>query len=142
MMRSQTLNKYNQALHDLRLAHTRTGCLFSIALVLAGVGLDYALYPEHLANFFAARVLVAGLTVLLLLIILSARGQPYVRSLTFLWLALPQVMIGWMISVTDGADSIYFVGLQLAFFGTSCPSSAASVIACSNRSATARASAA
>ena len=115
-MRSQTLNKYNQALHDLRLAHTKTGCLFSIALVLAGVGLDYSLYPEHLAKFFAARALIAGLTVLLLLIILSARGQPYVRSLTFLWLALPQVMIGWMISVTDGADSIYFVGLQLAFF--------------------------
>ena len=116
MMRSQTLSRYNQALHDLRLAHTKTGCLFSIALVLAGVGLDYGLYPEHLVKFFAARVLVAGLTVLLLLIILSARGQPYVRSLTFLWLALPQVMIGWMIAVTDGAASIYFVGLQLAFF--------------------------
>ena len=116
MIRSQTLNRYNQTLHDLRLSHTKTGCLFSIALVLAGVGLDYSLYPEHLAKFFAARLLVAGLTVLLLLIILSARGQPYVRSLTFLWLALPQVMIGWMIAATDGAASIYFVGLQLAFF--------------------------
>jgi two-component system sensor histidine kinase PhcS len=117
MTRRQTLLRYNQALHDLRLAHSKTGALFSISLVLLGVGLDYAMYPGHLKEFFAARMLVAGLTLLILLVILRKRGQPHVRSLTFLWLALPQVMIGWMIAATDGAASIYFVGLQLAFFG-------------------------
>ena len=115
----QTLRRYNQALHDLRVAHSKTGCMFSIALVLLGVGLDYGMYPLHLGEFFAARTLVAGLTLLILVVILSKRGQPHVRSLTFLWLALPQAMIGWMISVTDGTASIYFVGLQLAFFGGS-----------------------
>jgi two-component system sensor histidine kinase PhcS len=119
MSRRQTLRRYNQALHDLRIAHSKTGCLFSIALVLLGVGLDYGMYPGHLKEFFAARVLVSGLTLLVLLVILSKRGQPHVRSLTFLWLALPQLMIGWMIAVTDGAASIYFIGLQLAFFGGS-----------------------
>jgi two-component system, sensor histidine kinase PhcS len=119
MTRLQTLSRYNQALHDLRFAHSKTGCMFSISLVLLGVGLDYALYPVHLVEFFSARVLVAGLTLLILLVILSKQGQPYVRSLTFLWLALPQIMIGWMIALTDGAASIYFVGLQLAFFGGS-----------------------
>lgn len=119
MSRRQTLLRYNQALHDLRIAHSKTGCLFSIALVLLGVGLDYGMYPGHLKEFFAARVLVSGLTLLVLLVILSKRGQPHVRSLTFLWLALPQLMIGWMIAVTDGAASIYFIGLQLAFFGGS-----------------------
>lgn len=119
MSRRQTLLSYNQALHDLRIAHSKTGCLFSISLVLLGVGLDYGMYPGHLKEFFAARLLVAGLTLLILLAILSKRGQPHVRSLTFLWLALPQLMIGWMIAVTDGSASIYFVGLQLAFFGGS-----------------------
>ncbi len=114
-----TLQRYNQALHDLRVAHSKTGCLFSITLVLLGVGLDYAMYPGHLQAFLAARVLVAALTMLILLFILSPRGQPHVRSLTFLWLALPQIMIAWMIGATDGAASIYFVGLQLAFFGGS-----------------------
>jgi two-component system, sensor histidine kinase PhcS len=117
MTRHQTLIRYNQALHDLRIAHSKTGCLFVIALVLLGVGLDYSLYPEHLADFFAARVLAAGLTLLILLLILTKRGRPHVQSLTFLWLALPQLMIGWMIAVTDGSASIYFVGMQLAFFG-------------------------
>ena len=117
MTRRQTVIRYNQALHDLRIAHSKTGCLFVIALVLLGVGLDYGVYPEHLADFFAARMLAAGLTLLMLLLILTERGQPYVRSLTFVWLALPQLMIGWMIAVTDGAASIYFVGMQLAFFG-------------------------
>ncbi|HAL36946.1 MAG TPA: two-component sensor histidine kinase [Polaromonas sp.] len=119
MSRRQTLLRYNQALHDLRIAHSKTGCLFSISLVLLGVGLDYGMYPGHLKEFFAARLLIAGLTLLILLAILSKRGQPHVRSLTFLWLALPQMMIGWMIAVTDGSASIYFVGLQLAFFGGS-----------------------
>lgn len=90
-----------------------------MTLVLLGVGLDYGMYPDHLKEFFAARLLVAGLTVLILLTILSERGQPHVRALTFVWLALPQIMIGWMIAVTDGSASIYFVGLQLAFFGGS-----------------------
>ena len=119
MIQSKTLGRYNHALHDLRVAHSKTGCLFSIALVLLGVGLDYAMYPGHLKEFFIVRMLVAALTVLVLLVILSKRGQPHVRSLTFLWLLLPQLMIGWMIAVTDGASSIYFVGLQLAFFGGS-----------------------
>ena len=114
-----TLQRYNQALHDLRMAHSKTGCLFSIALVLLGVLLDWAMYPGQLKAFLAARVLVAALTALILLIILSPRGQPHVRSLTFLWLALPQIMIGWMIATTDGSASIYFIGLQLAFFAGS-----------------------
>ena len=116
MLRLQTLSRYNQALHDLRLAHSKTGCLFSIVLVLMGVGLDYGLYPNHLVDFFFVRVMVAALTVVILVIIRTRRGRFHVRWLTFLWLALPQVMIGWMIAVTDGAASIYFVGLQLAFF--------------------------
>lgn len=118
-MTTPALLSYSQALHNLRVAHSKTGCLFSMTLVLLGVGLDYGMYPDHLNEFFAARLLVAGLTVLILLTILSERGQPHVRALTFVWLALPQIMIGWMIAVTDGSASIYFVGLQLAFFGGS-----------------------
>jgi two-component system sensor histidine kinase PhcS len=33
-----------------------------------------------------------------------------------LWLLLPQIMIAFMIFDTDGADSIYFVGLHLAMY--------------------------
>ena len=119
MSARQTLLRYNLALHDLRVAHSKTGCLFSSSLVLLGVGLDYGMYPDRLKEFFAVRTLTAGLILLILLLILSKKGRPHVRSLTFLWLALPQIMIGWMIAQTDGAASIYFVGLQLAFFGGS-----------------------
>ncbi|MDD5325986.1 MAG: two-component sensor histidine kinase, partial [Polaromonas sp.] len=116
MINSSTLHRYNQALHDLRVAHSKTGCIFSISLVLLGAGLDYEMYPDHLKEFFAARLFVSALTLLILLVILTKRGQPHVRSLTLLWLALPQLMIGWMIAVTEGSASIYFVGMQLAFF--------------------------
>ena len=117
MNQHQTLLRYNRELHDLRVAHSKSGCLFSSSLVLLGIGMDYGIYPGRLMEFFAARILTAILILLILLVILSKRGRPHVRALTFLWLALPQIMIGWMIAVTDGAASIYFVGMQLAFFG-------------------------
>jgi two-component system sensor histidine kinase PhcS len=46
----------------------------------------------------------------------SPWGRRHARPLTMLWLVLPQVMICWMIGLTDGVDSIYFVGLHLAFY--------------------------
>ena len=118
-MNSSLLTRYNRELHDLRVAHSKTGCLFSIVLVLLGVGLDFGTYPEKLTEFFAARLFVAAVTLLVLMLILTSRGQPFVRSLTFFWLSLPQIMICAMIAATDGEKSIYFVGLQLAFFGGS-----------------------
>ena len=39
--------------------------------------------------------------------------------LSFAWLLLPQIMITWMIGVTDGASSMYSIGLYLAIFASS-----------------------
>ena len=110
------LPKYYEELSDIRVAYSKVGCITSTVLVLLGVGLDLSLYPERVWQFFAARVLVAGLTLLIFLLIGTRWGRLRVRALTLLWLVLPQVMICWMIGVTDGVDSIYFVGLHLALY--------------------------
>lgn len=90
----------------------------SIVLVLAGIGLDYSLYPTYFSTLASVRVLTAALTIVILGVMHSSLGLRWVRPLTMLWLALPQIMIAWMIWFTDGVGSMYFVGLHLALYAT------------------------
>jgi two-component system sensor histidine kinase PhcS len=117
-MAAPGLSAYHQELNEFRLAYSKAGSIVSAVLVLAGVGLDYSLYPESFSTLAPARVLVALLTFAILAILHSSHGLRWVRPLTLLWLALPQIMIAWMIWVTDGVGSIYFVGLHLALYAT------------------------
>jgi two-component system sensor histidine kinase PhcS len=96
--------------------YSKAGCITSIVLVLAGVGLDFFSYPERIGEFFALRALVALLTAGVFLMLFTAQGREHVRWLTMIWLLFPQIMIAWMIYQTDGVASIYFVGLHLAMY--------------------------
>jgi two-component system, sensor histidine kinase PhcS len=107
---------YEQQLSDFRLTYSKAGSITSIVLVLAGFGLDYFSYPDHLLQFTLMRVLVVLLTLGILRVLFTDFGRVHVRSLTMLWLLLPQIMIAVMILQTDGAQSIYFVGLHLALY--------------------------
>ena len=107
---------YEQQLSDFRLAYSKAGSITSIVLVLAGFGLDYFSYPERLLEFTLLRLLVVLLTLGVLRLLFTDFGRRHVRSLTMLWLLLPQIMIAFMIYETDGAQSIYFVGLHLALY--------------------------
>jgi two-component system sensor histidine kinase PhcS len=83
------------------------------------VGLDADFYPEYLLEFGLARLLVVTLIGSALWSYSRAWGLRHVRALTYFWIALPQLMICWMIFQTDGEASIYFVGLNLAVSGIS-----------------------
>ena len=115
-MNNPTAESLRQAVQDVRLAFSKTGCVTSAVLVLAGTGLDWAIYPERAPEFLLARCLVAVATLLILWVIQGDFGRRHVRVLTLLWLSLPQFMIAWMIVETEGAASIYFVGLHLALY--------------------------
>ncbi|MDO9434899.1 sensor histidine kinase [Hydrogenophaga sp.] len=112
------MTPYHQQLSEFRLAYSKAGSIVSTVLVLMGLGLDYTLYASSFSTLAPARFLVAGLTLLILWVLHSPSGLKWVRPLTLLWLALPQIMIAWMIWVTNGVDSIYFVGLHLALYAT------------------------
>jgi len=111
-----TSSRYHAELTDFRVTYSKAGCLTSIALVLIGSALDYTIYPTRLTEFFFYRVVTALLSGLIFAALFTPFGTKYVRALTLLWLALPQFMIGGMIALTDGASSIYFVGLHLALY--------------------------
>ncbi|MFV8490133.1 two-component sensor histidine kinase, partial [Ralstonia pseudosolanacearum] len=107
---------YHQELSDLRLAFSRSGAVTGVVLVMLGVGLDYGLYPQHQVLFGVARFLVSLMMLTVMLGLPTRWGRPRVQALTLLWLVLPQLMIVWMIWYTDGAESLYYAGLNLAIF--------------------------
>ncbi len=115
-MAGRPSSPYEQQLSDFRLTYSKAGSVTSSVLVLAGVGLDYFTYPEHLLLFSLLRLAVVALTLGILALLFTDFGRRQVRSLTMLWLLIPQVMIAYMIYATDGAQSIYFVGLHLALY--------------------------
>ncbi len=107
---------YQRQLSDFRLTYSKAGNLTSVVLVLAGAGLDHFTYPDRQVEFFLIRLLVVLLTLGILWVLYTEFGRRHVRQLTVLWLLLPQMMIAYMIQTTDGAQSIYFVGLHLALY--------------------------
>lgn len=107
---------YHAELTDFRVSYSKAGCVTSMVLVLAGLGLDYTTYPKWFTEFLLFRGVVVVMTGMILAMLFTSMGRAYVRPLTLLWLALPQIMIGAMIAMTEGANSIYFVGLNLALY--------------------------
>lgn len=109
---------YAAVLRDFRLEFSRGGACTGIALILLGMGLDSALYPAMQAPFAGARVLVAALIFCAVLAMRTAWAQERIAWVTFVWLLLPQLMIAWMIAVTEGDASIYYVGMTLAIYSS------------------------
>lgn len=107
---------YEEQLADFRLTYSKAGSITTGILVIAGIALDYFSYPDRLGEFALIRLATTGLIFSILAVLYTAFGRRHVRVLTMAWLLLPQFMIAWMIQDTDGANSIYFVGLHLAMY--------------------------
>lgn len=109
---------YHDDQNEFRLAYSKACAIVCVILVLAGVGLDLTLYPAHFYELGAARLVTSAIVFAVYLVLRSPAGHRWVSPLTLLWLAMPQLMINWMIWRTDGVPSIYFVGLHLALYAT------------------------
>ncbi|MFL9913106.1 sensor histidine kinase [Paraburkholderia sp. RL17-337-BIB-A] len=115
---SQLHTGYQTELADFRVTFSRGGAYTAIVLVLLGVGLDYAQYPELQTSFAVARLLVSLLIGGIVIMLGSVVGRRLTPWLTLSWLLLPQAMISWMIWQTDGVQSPYYMGLNLAIFAS------------------------
>lgn len=109
---------YEVAFREYRFIFSRGGAYTGIALILLGVILDYGIYPQDQFRFAAARLICSALIYVIILMMETEWGKGRIQLLTFLWLLLPQIMISWMIAVTDGATSIFYAGLNLAVFAS------------------------
>jgi two-component system, sensor histidine kinase PhcS len=117
LMTGQLPASYEDALHQHLVFYSRVTCIVSILLILGGVGLDAAFYPEKLFEFAAVRLLIAGLIGATLWSFGTQWGASHVHGLTYFWISLPQLMIAWMVYHTEGEVSIYFMGLTFGVSG-------------------------
>ena len=97
---------YQTVFGEYRPNFSRAGAYTCIVLVLLGAGLDYGLYPYEQLRFAIARVICASLVFCIILMMRTNWGRNNIEILSFGWLLLPQIMITWMIGVTDGAASM------------------------------------
>lgn len=115
---SQLHTGYQTELADFRVNFSRGGAYTAIVLVLLGMGLDYAQYPQLQIPFAGARLVVSLLIGGIVVMLNSPAGRRFAPWLTLSWLLLPQIMISWMIWRTDGVQSPYYMGLNLAIFAS------------------------
>ena len=110
--------EYGTFLRDFHFKFSRGAAYTCIALVLLGVGLDYGLYPQLLFLFTVVRGGVSILIYVIIRLMETSWGKDKIHWLTFAWLILPQFMITWMINETEGANSIYYAGLNLSMYAS------------------------
>lgn len=112
-------SEYRDEIREYRLSFNRAYAYIAIVLILLGAGLDYALYPHMQYLFGSVRVFISLLIFCIILVLRTKWGQDRGEMFAFIWLLLPQLMITWMIGMTEGGASIYSIGLYLAIFGSS-----------------------
>ncbi|HKB60417.1 MAG TPA: ATP-binding protein [Gallionellaceae bacterium] len=117
MQQPQVL-EYEREIRAHRLSFSIACAYIAIVLILAGMGLDYGLYPERQFLFGSVRVFASVLIYVIILALKTQWGRDRAEPLALLWLLVPQVMITWMISETQGALSMYSIGLYLAIFAS------------------------
>lgn len=117
-MAKELYQGYAAEIRQYRIDFSR-GCAYTaIILILLGVGLDYGLYPNMQFIFGAVRMAASVLIFGIILMLRTEWGQEQAHWLTFVWLLIPQIMISWMIGMTEGATSLYSVGLHLAIYAS------------------------
>jgi len=114
--RASRRRTYAQDLRGHHLTSSRACAVTVTALVLAGVVLDYAVYPHLMATFAMLRVVTAAAVLAGLGLLYTRFGCRHVHIITFVWLTFPQLMIAWMIHVTQGETSLFYAGIILTIF--------------------------
>lgn len=101
--------------------NAKVACILVVVLMPIGFALDYwGIYPAHAKDFFILRLmtsLLAGINFAILCRPGFADWQ--YRLLCMGWYIIPSIFICRMISVTGGAGSSYYAGLNLVILAVS-----------------------
>jgi signal transduction histidine kinase len=108
---------FNEYERPIRISNYKVACVMAFIFMPAGASLDYFVYRDYLWVFFKARLICDVLLALTWLALQSKIATYAYRFLGFLVVYLPMAFISWMIYRTDGANSIYYAGLNLVMLG-------------------------
>jgi signal transduction histidine kinase len=104
---------YSDYEKQITIHHLRVGCLLVVALMPAGIFLDYFVYPDKLGYFLTLRLVCSVLEIGVWGLLYTALAQKLARSLALVVAMLPAFFICWMIYATQGPGSPYYAGLNL-----------------------------
>lgn len=102
---------------ELSVRNTRVLAVIAAVLVPLCAVLDAFAYPHLWRSFFAARLLVVVLELVLLGISHTVPGQRHHRLLMLLVPLVPAAMIAWMMHQSGDPASPYYAGLALCLVG-------------------------
>jgi two-component system sensor histidine kinase PhcS len=96
---------------NLRVRHSKVGCVLAIVLMPAGFALDFFVYPHLFGRILEARLLSDVFLIPLFALFFVPAVQRRIRMIGSIWLMIPAWTICWMIYASEGALSPYYAGL-------------------------------
>ena len=104
---------------QVRINTGKVACALVIALMPAGVVLDWAVYPDMVGKFLGFRLFCSALAVGLFYLHKTKFGQKHYQYLGLPIALLPAAFIALMIHVKEGPISPYYAGLNLILLSVS-----------------------
>src|SRR4051794_35012756 len=102
--------------------NSKVACMLVVLLMPIGYVLDYWVYPGLVGDFFKLRLWTSALAALNFAALWQTRwrwSDGQYRVLCMGWYIIPAFFISRMISVTEGASSTYYAGLNLVILAVS-----------------------
>lgn len=94
------------------------GCILGIIFVPFGSIIDWFIYPSFFFEFSIARLWCALLILFIMTLHYTKSAKHNIQYLYFSWIILLQVILCWIISVTDGHLSTYYASLSVVIFAS------------------------
>ena len=110
---AEALKAYADYERRIYTRHLEVGTYLVMALMPAGLVLDYFVYPKKVAYFLTLRLVSAFLAGVIWLVLQTRLRNKIHRYLSLVLALMPAFFICWMIYATDGAGSTYYAGLNL-----------------------------
>ena len=111
--------QFDHSEHSIRVANYGRTAVWAIVFMLAGVSLDFVVFPDLLGHFFAIRCVCSLLLAAVLLYVRRPRTDLTIRIAVHIVGLLPMVSILWMIYLTGGYASPYYAGINLVLVAAS-----------------------
>ena len=102
---------------SVRVTNFRIACLTAFVFMPAGWSLDWLVYPDQIKPFLALRLICSALLLFIWWFVTTPFGARHYRVLGLILPGLPSLFISWMIYIQDGAQSVYYAGLNLVLLG-------------------------
>lgn len=109
---------YRQELTDVRVRHTKVGCVLALILWPAGISLDLFGYPHLFGSLLMVRIVCIAILTPVLVALFTDVGRRHSHLLSSIFALTPAFGISWMVYLAEGANSPFYAGLNLVILGT------------------------